>query len=311
MKRLGMGVFITILSVCCFCLPSLSRAGDDDDRRLDKPQPAAKQAQSVVEGFGPLVESAKARGRQSWERFETWYRTTPPVDRVVWGGLLAAATLSAGTALERSWRLRKKNVVPTAFTARFRDRLGDGRLDRGKTVDLCELNPSPAARIVLAGVKRWGRPTTDVERAIALARRVEIDRLRRHVGTLKRVAGLAPLLGLLGSLSAAGRALANLPAGGAWGPPIAAALAPLTASVTLAIIALAIYDALAGRVEVLDGELDRLGAETVDGVAISAGLPTPRIAPARTPHQQQKPKARSEPAPIDDDDDDDWNRKSK
>ena len=72
---------------------------------------------------------------------------------------------------------------------------------------------------------------------MALARQIEVDALRRHAGTLRRVAVMAPLVGLLGTLASAGRAFAGLSADEAWGPALADALAPLTASVGLAILA--------------------------------------------------------------------------
>ena len=152
------------------------------------------------------------------------------------------------------------------------DRLKGGNLDQGKGTDLCELNPSPAARVALAAIRRWGRPAADLERAVALARQVEADGLRRHVGTLRRVAAMSPLVGLLGTLIAAGRALASLGAAPAqsWGPAMSQALAPLTVGVALAILALVAYDGLSGRVETLTNELDRLGAETIDAIMTAA-----------------------------------------
>ena len=157
-----------------------------------------------------------------------WYRRTPPADRVTWGGMIACATLGALVVLERSVRLRRRKIMPPAFTARFMDRLHDGKLDCGQALDHCELNPSPAARVALAAVRRWGRPAADLERAVALAHRVETERLRRNVGTLRRIAVLTPLLGLLGTLFALGRALENVPAAAvqANGEGLAAAARP-------------------------------------------------------------------------------------
>ena len=94
---------------------------------------------------------------------------------------------------ERTLRLGRGRVLPEGFVGRFRDRLRDGKLDRGKASDLCEMNPSPASRVALAAIRRWGRPAADLERAVALARRVEVDRLRRNVGTLRRLAALCPV----------------------------------------------------------------------------------------------------------------------
>jgi biopolymer transport protein ExbB len=73
----------------------------------------------------------------------------------------------------------------------------------------------------------------------------------------------------------------------------------LTFGVALAILALVAYDGLVGRVEKITGALDRLGAETVDAIAL-ATPPEPRAheprhphhsggGPIRTPHQHQHP----------------------
>jgi biopolymer transport protein ExbB len=240
-----------------------------------------------------------------------WYRRTPAGERVSAGGLAACALLGLvilfersvclrrGTMilLERSVSLRRGRIIPPDFTARFVDRLHEGKLDGGKALDYCEMNPSPAARVALAAVRRWGRSATDLERAVALAHRVEVERLRRNVGTFRRIAVLAPLLGMLGTLLAMGRVLASMPAAGAgtepgaiavtiaWGPALAAAIGPLTLGVALATLAVVVYDTLSIRIERLSGALDRLGAETIDAIAMATPVasPAPLLAGAAQP----------------------------
>jgi biopolymer transport protein ExbB len=227
-----------------------------------------------------------------------WYTSTPPADRVTWGGLVACAVLGSFVLFERLAQLRRRKIVPASFTARFLDRLHDGKVDCGQALDHCELNPSPAARVALAAVRRWGRPAADLERAVALAHRVETDGLRRNVGTLRRIAVLAPLLGLLGTLFAIGRALEGVPdtsspgAGAAISVPVtslpgaapislgsalAMALTPLSTGIVIATIALIAYDGLLIRIEKLAGSLDRLGAETIDAIAMTAPIGPPPI----------------------------------
>jgi biopolymer transport protein ExbB len=269
---------------------------------------AEASAPAVAPSSGLDLDALGGHARRLAAAALAWYERTPPADRVTWGGLAAAAGLALGVLAERLRRLRPRRTLPDDFPARFLERLQDGRLDRGKALDYCELNPSPAARVALAAVKRWGRPVADLERAVALAHRVEAERLRRHLGTLRRVAALAPLLGLLGTLTAVSRTLAALGAAASataadWGPALASALWPLTASVALATLALVAYDGLAGRVEQLSDALDRVGAETIDAIALALPLPVagePRGAtlgaahshgahgpsgPTRTPHQ--------------------------
>jgi biopolymer transport protein ExbB len=242
----------------------------------------------------PGLDAARRQADLWGRRALSWYGRTPPVERITWGGLIACALLGLGVTAGRMARLRRRRIIPKAFVARFRERLADGKLDRAKGLDYCELNPSPAARVALAAIQRWGRPAMDLERAVGLARGREVEALRRNVGTLRRIAGLAPLLGLLGTLTAAGRALAVLGPGSAWGPALAGALAPLTAGVALAILALVAYDGLSGRVESLAGDLDRLGAETVDAIALAAPLESLRIS-TRADHPAGPPRA---PHPI-------------
>ncbi len=67
----------------------------------------------------------------------------------------------------------------------------------------------------------------------------------------------------------------------------------------LSILALVIYDGLVGRVEKLAGLIDRLGAETVDAIAMSAPPPADpipslhraNIEPRRGPHVPIRPQS--------------------
>lgn len=266
-------------------------------------RPSARVAAGLALCLVLLAGGADASADAAWRQVEAvarraaaWYRATPPVDRIAWGGLAASGLLGLGTLLERLARTRRRSVIPATFADRFLDRLKQGKLDRFKGLDFCELNPSPAARVALAAVRRWGRPAPDLERAVALVVRAESDHLRRNVGTLRRIAGLSPLLGLLGTLVSASRALSALGATAtapAWGPALATALAPSIVGVALAILALVAYDGLVGKVDALAGALDRLGAETVDAIAMSSAAevrvaaerrPRPQGS-ARTPHQ--------------------------
>jgi biopolymer transport protein ExbB len=233
---------------------------------------------SAEAGRGFEAPTFSARLENVSRRFQVWYGRTPPAERVTWGGMIACGALGVLVILERLARLRRRAIMPRAFTARFLDRLHGGKLDCGQALDLCELNPSPAANVALAAVRRWGRPAADLERAVALAHRVETDRLRRNVGTLRRIAVLAPLLGLLGTLFAVERVLGSMPAQPVgWGPALAPALAPLSAGVVLATLALIAYDALVIRIEKLAGGLDRLGAETIDAIAVAVPYAAPTM----------------------------------
>src|SRR4051794_25799601 len=124
----------------------------------------------TLSGGAAAEPGVDAMLRRAGRRAAEWYERTPPGERVTWGGLMACAGLGLLVAAERSARVRRRRIIPVAFAKKFQARLAEGRLDRSKALDYCELNPSPAARVALAAVGRWGRPMADLERAVALAR---------------------------------------------------------------------------------------------------------------------------------------------
>jgi len=282
---------------CCFAVLlslSIASTGLGQEADADPGSPSTRERVARAPGGEPVpgpevgklgsefldLEVLKQRAGSLVRSGLDWYRRTPAAERMSWGGLVACGGLGLAVLFERAVRLRPLKIVPADFTARFLDRLHEGKLDGGKALDYCEMNPSPAARVALAAVRRWGRPAVDLERAVALSHRVEVERLRRNVGTLRRVAALAPLVGLLGTLMAIGRFLATIPGaaavGGvvaagsaAWGPALAEALSPLILGLTIATLALVAYDSLVIRIERLSGALDRLGAATIDAIAMA------------------------------------------
>ncbi len=296
--------------VAAIAMSALPHARADDPPDSPPPVQEAQDVEEVEPGITPPTLTDDLRTALDWSArglswVRAWYHRTPPSDRVVWGGLVACAVLGVGVFLERLVRIRPRRVVPTDFTSRFLDRIHDGRLDCGGALDHCESNPSPAARVALAAVRRWGRPAADLERAVLLAQRVEGDRLRRNIGTFRRIAALAPLLGLLGTLFSLGRALESAPTPRvdparaipmvtsviettAWGRELAGSLAPLTVGIIIAAMSLVAYDAFMIRVEKLAGALDRLGVETIDAIAMTAPITTPHLKFARTRVAEQE-----------------------
>jgi biopolymer transport protein ExbB len=297
-RRKRSGVWFVLLAAVTFGFFIMAGgSGLARDRERDVPADGVNDRRereaTSVETTWDLV-TVRARRLALW--LIDWYGRTPPPERVTWGGLVACGGLGLVVLMERTLRLRERRVVPPAFTARFVDHLHEGKLDCGQALDHCERNPSPAARVALAAVRRWGRPAGDLERAVAMAHRVETEGLRRNVGTLRRVAALSALLGVLGTLFALGRALESIPptpmngpasitaAPVAWGPALAAAITPLSTGIVIATLALVAYDGVLTRVEKLAGALDRLGAETIEAIAMSAPAPVTPIAMTRTPH---------------------------
>lgn len=126
-------------------------------------------------------------------------------DFVVKGGPvmipIAACSLIAFTViLERLLSLRRCNVLPPEFVPGLKAALGATQ-DRKRALDYCEAHPSPVANIFAAGLRKLGEPAEAVRRQVEEAGQREVFRLRKFLRTLAVMASIAPMLGLLGTVT--------------------------------------------------------------------------------------------------------------
>ncbi|MCH5377474.1 MAG: MotA/TolQ/ExbB proton channel family protein [Planctomycetes bacterium] len=174
---------------------------------------------------------------------------------------------------ERSISLRQGRVVPRPFVKRFLLQLREGELDREAAMELCERNRSPVAEIFGAAVRKWGRPSVEVEQAIIDAGERVTNDLRRYLRVLNGVSTISPLLGLLGTVLGMIRAFNAIATADAMGNPemlaggISQALITTAAGLSVAIPALIAYLYFAGRVDQLIMTLDGLGQKVVAMIA--------------------------------------------
>ena len=229
---------------------------------------AASLARASTHGGASVIQTVVPFLARLATPLRHWFEVTSGLERVSWGGLAACLVLGLITLLAKLRVTQRSWVVPRSFRSRILSRLHDTKFDWNQALDHCELNPSPAGRVFLAAIKRAGRPTVELECAVVLARQNEINLLLHHVGTFRRIAAMAPLIGLLGSLAEASRILNSIGPGDSLGPAVASALFPLTCSVALAILALLSYDTISGNVDTLSAELDRIGSTAVEAVSV-------------------------------------------
>ncbi len=177
---------------------------------------------------------------------------------------------------ERSVSLRRGRVVPRPFVRRFLEQLRAGQLAREDALRICEENRSPVAQVFAAAVRKWGRPSVEIEQAIIDAGERVTNELRRYIRLFNAISTISPLLGLLGTVfgmisafnsivhsQAMGRA--ELLAGG-----IAMALLTTAAGLCVAIPALIAFLYFISRVDRLIMLIDALGQQVVDLISAEA-----------------------------------------
>jgi biopolymer transport protein ExbB len=179
-------------------------------------------------------------------------------------------------SIERMVVLRRGRVIPRPFVKRFFEHIEQGKVDAKGAMKLCEDNGSPIAMIFAHGLKKWGKPSVEVEQAIIDGGERQMAQLRAHLRVLNGAATVSPLLGLLGTVVGMIESFNSIAMSDSMGKSAEMAggigLALLTTAVGLliAIPALIMYMYFSGRVDALVIEMDGYGQDLVDQISAEA-----------------------------------------
>ena len=100
--------------------------------------------------------------------------------------------------VERYLTIRKVSKDESNLLFQIRQNIHDGRLD--SAIAVCKNTKSPLARMLEKGLKRIGRPIKDIEGAIENTGKLEVSKLEKNIGILGIIAGIAPMLGFVGTI---------------------------------------------------------------------------------------------------------------
>jgi len=176
-------------------------------------------------------------------------------------------------AFERWIALRKSRVVSKPFVNRIIEQLQQQLIDRDEAIELCEKNGSPMAKIMLAALRRYGRPAVEVEQAVLDTGERECNYLRRNMRAILAVSNLTPLLGLLGTVLGMIQSFNDISTSQAMGRPemlaggISQALLTTAAGLLVAIPAYAVYIYFVARIDSIIVEMDTHAQRLVDVIS--------------------------------------------
>ena len=97
------------------------------------------------------------------------------------------------------WMIRKAGQIDKNFMKDIHDLIHEGKIK--SALALCEKYDSPVARLVEKGIERIGRPLPDIQAAVENMGNVEVARLEKGLPMLATIAGGAPMIGFLGTVS--------------------------------------------------------------------------------------------------------------
>ena len=113
--------------------------------------------------------------------------------------IILSSVIAFGVVLERVYTLNRARIDANKFMDDITT-----NLKRNKIIDaieMCNATPGPIAHIIKAGILKHDRAKAEIKEAIEEASQLEIPRLEKNLPVLATIAHIAPLLGLLGTVS--------------------------------------------------------------------------------------------------------------
>ena len=195
------------------------------------------------------------------------------LDILIQGGwvLIPILILSVVTIVifvERLMKLRRAAGDPIAVMDRIRDYVRTANIEGAKAY--CEAQNTPITRILKHGLERLGRPIAEIQDAVNASGKHEAFELERRTDLLASIAGVAPMLGFLGTVTGmieAFQQIQNLQgnvnpsvlAGGIW-----EALISTAAGLVVGILAFFFYNYVLGRIRRQVNDMERTATDFID-----------------------------------------------
>lgn len=187
--------------------------------------------------------------------------------------IMFCSILMVGIGIERAYSLRRKNIINPDFLRKVRTHWNWKDIQLG--LQLCKTYDNALARILKAGLLRFGGKVDEIERAIEGAGQHEASLLTSNLRVLGAVANITPMLGLLGTVFGMIKAFNVISQSGTGNPGLVAsgiseALITTAAGMVVGIPALALYHYFRGRIDRYVFEMEEISFQLVEELNIEA-----------------------------------------
>ncbi len=191
-----------------------------------------------------------------------------------WSGIVIIAMefvmsiLAVYIFVERSSLIKRAAKYDPRFTDTIRTLVSAGKLGEAKAA--CDRENTVESRIMKKGINKIGKPLEDISTAIENTGKLEIYTLEGNISRLAMIAGMAPMLGFLGTVVGmviAFQSMAN--AGGQveigdLSGGISTAMTTTVAGLIVGIMAFIFYNLLVGRIQKVVNSIEVTAADFLD-----------------------------------------------
>ncbi|MEZ4907474.1 MAG: MotA/TolQ/ExbB proton channel family protein [Saprospiraceae bacterium] len=122
-----------------------------------------------------------------------------PIGVIIVGILLILSVLALYIFIERYLTIKKAGQVDSGFFNNIKTAVTSGNIEGAKA--MCSSNDSPVSRMILKGLMRIGKPLRDIDASIENVGNLELYKMEKNLSTLASIAGAAPMIGFLGTVT--------------------------------------------------------------------------------------------------------------
>ncbi len=101
--------------------------------------------------------------------------------------------------VERYRTIAQAAKIPLGFMDQVKKAVAKGDVNGAKVI--CAQNKTPIARMIEKGVARLGSPLKNIEVSIENVGKIEVYKLEKNLSILATIAGAAPMIGFLGTVT--------------------------------------------------------------------------------------------------------------
>jgi biopolymer transport protein ExbB len=208
-----------------------------------------------------------------WDWYYNWTSFFPLMQK---GGpimifILICSIIALAIICERIWVLLivRKRIIPAELLIEVKHRVERGEIEDAKLA--CGKNASSLGRILIAGLDSAGAEREIIRERLEDRGGREAAELMRYLNVLSTVAGVAPLLGLLGTVTGMIKLFGVISLEGPGNPAsmatgIAEALITTATGLTVAIPSYVAYRYFTSRAERLVGEMEEASLFLLDHI---------------------------------------------
>ena len=130
------------------------------------------------------------------------------ISSLIWVLIFATSAATLALIIDGFLSIKTDKIMPPELINSVRTALDDG--DLAAALEACEVNPGPLSNILLAGFNNVSEGFEVIMDAVANTAEIESEKLMQRVNYLNLCGSIAPMLGLMGTVTGMVAAFASL-----------------------------------------------------------------------------------------------------